>query len=161
MAREFGCGNISVENVKGIYNAVQIDVKAGKVAKYYSVHRSTVYAILKRVKAKNNGEIVPKPRGRPPKLSELDLKRLELCVMNNRFKPAHMIANIFNEGGSLSISTRRLGRYIHKLAFQNRKAVHKPYMRPHNILKRIAFAQYYWKISILDRVCFQLLNRDE
>jgi len=147
MGKSFGDGNISEQNCNAIYDAVKMGLKVTKVTRYYGVHRSTVYGILKRVEGWRAGRKGQK-RGARPKLNVFALKRLEDTLIRHRFKPMYMICNIFNKEGSISISKRRLRRYIHKLTFNNYRAVSKPYVRPPNILKRQAFAIHHWHYNI-------------
>ena len=123
MGRKKGSGNVSAELCNAIHDAVIMGVSVTDVAKYYEMPQPTVSNIVKRVTLRRNG-IFPKRRGRRNKLNCIALKRLELILVQNRFLPLTTIAAIFNANGSISISSRRLRRYITFLDF----VIKQPYV---------------------------------
>ena len=139
MGKKLGSENVPQEQCNAIFGAVTMGVRVVDVAKYYNMPRSTVSNIVKRVGLRRGGASIGR-RGRPNKLDFAALKRLELTLVSNRFLPLHTIAAIFNGNGSVTISVRRLRRYIRLVGFRNRSAVRKPFIREANLLKRTAWA---------------------
>ena len=136
MPRSFGDGNIDDKTSYSIYLMKKVKTKVSVICKHFGIGRSTVYEVVNRVSAWENGH-KKKKTGPRPKLNIFALKRLETVIISNRFDPIYGICNKFNEGGEMKISTRRLRRYVHKSCFLNHAAVHKPFIRSPNILKRI------------------------
>ena len=84
MARKKGATNVPLAERKGIYAAVILSVRPIAVARYYSRPKSTVSTIMKRYGAVGGAfESGAARRGRPRKLNEVDLKRLERVFRSN------------------------------------------------------------------------------
>ena len=84
------------------------------------------------------------------------MERLELTLVSNRFLPLHTIAAIFNANGSVTISVRRLRRYIRLVGIRNQSAIRKQFIREANLLKRSAWAMrdVHWSMAMWARVVF-------
>lgn len=110
-----------------IFDAVIMGVRVGVVSKYFGVPQPTVSNIVKRVQIRREG-YMPRLRGRPNKLTLCDVKRLEVTLANHRFLPLHTIVAIFNANGHITISERRLRRYIRLIVFNNRAGAREPFI---------------------------------
>ncbi len=155
MGRKKGSVNVSIELCNTISDAVTMGVTVTDVAKYNEMPQPTVSNIVKRVTLRRTG-ILPKRRGRRNKLDLIALKCLELILVQNRFLLLNTIAAIFNANSTISISPRRIRRYIHIIGFRNRAAIRKPFIREANLLRRTAWAfrHCYWNMFMWSRVVF-------
>ena len=137
MGRKNGSKNVPFGKCRAIYDAVQLSVSHGAIARYYRMPRPTVSNIVKRWGARFGSGCSSRPRiGRPHKLGEANLRRLEIILVQKRFLPLLSITAIFNASGSVLVCARSVRRYAKLIGFRNRAAVRKPFIREANLVKR-------------------------
>jgi len=124
--------------------AVAAGAKISAVARVYGMPRSTVSNVVRR-NLPHLPVIVPKAVPKTPKLRAADLLKLEEVILKHRFLPSAKIAAHFFLKTYINLSPRTLRWYINKLGYNSYSAAQKPYLRPQNIVKRLAWAELYEK----------------
>ena len=127
-----GSKRVSTTRCHSISDRFNLGVDKKRIAEYFKMPTSTVSNVIKRMETAT----VRKRQGRPPKLDEQLLKKLEEFVNANRFLPLDKIASQFSAINEVNICKRTLSRYIKKLGIKSFKAAEKPFLREKNILKR-------------------------
>ena len=109
------------------------------VAKFYSMPKSTVSTIVRRLRAQNSNSVIEK-RGRKPKLNARSLRILRKYILHGRFLPLYAITAQINEYTDFNVSVYTVRRYVHKLEFESFVAVPKPFLSAKNIVARVSWA---------------------
>src|SRR6516162_8647292 len=87
--------------------------------------KSTVQDVITKYNEENRTDTAPKS-GRPPALSERDKRQLGRIVRQNRKQAVEEITEHFNEGLTISISSRTIQRTLHTMGFYGRTGRKKP-----------------------------------
>jgi transposase len=123
--------------------------RAGKSLAYLSQEfgaaRSTLSGIINRWKDRGTNESKP-PTGRPPLTTERDERRLRQVLDDQRRAPMREIVEQL--ATPISIQTAR--RRAHKLGYQNRRAVKKPFVNDKQAARRLAFATAHLNWTVDD-----------
>lgn len=119
-----------------------LNVKAlsmGSISATVGISKSTVQTIIKRIK--NTGSPIPKPRpGRPKKVNERDLRRIEAITRKDPFASYNKIISELKVH-QIDICRATLISYLKELGFGSYFSAHKPKLTEAHRKKRLRWAK--------------------
>lgn len=106
----------SQEIRKTIVSLNSAGVSKQNIAQTVNLSRTTVRNVIKHFETYNSTEIQPKS-GRPPVVSDRDIRALQRLAKENRRKTAKEISVLWNNITKKELSLTTTKRYLHKLEF--------------------------------------------
>lgn len=113
-----------------------------KISELVGVSKSTVFYTLKKLK--NTGTVQNLARkGRPSKLSQRNTNFIDRSIKNDRFTSSRKLANKLYNCTGVQVSKDTVIRAAKKLGFKSGAPRKVPFIRPQNIIKRLAYAKQH------------------
>ena len=128
------------------------------IAKLLSMPRTTVSSILQKSKT-TGSPVVAETRGRPGKLSDRHLRRLNRLIMTHRRAPLKKVYALFNKEVGLDLCKRTLDKYCRKLGFTRAPSTKKQVLNERHCKARLMWCkprryltveQYWSKVIFSD-----------
>lgn len=136
------------------------------ISKILDKPKSTVQDVITKYNEENRTDSAPRS-GRPPALSERDKRQLGRIVRQNRKQAVEEISEQFNQGLTISVSSRTVQRTLHTMGYYGRTGRKKPLVSEVNRKKRLFWCydkknwQDEWNFIIFsDESRFELFRND-